>query len=62
MYCIGNIEEIMNPHNDPKMERICNICGVMYSEVISKECPLCKRKREFAADDNVVSIDMYTWI
>ena len=31
----------MNPHGDPKMERICNICGVMYSEVITKECPLC---------------------
>ena len=32
----------MNDHNDPTMKRICSVCGVMYSEVITKECPLCK--------------------
>lgn len=27
---------------DVKKERICPVCGVMYSEIITKECPLCK--------------------
>lgn len=46
--------KMSNTHGDPKMERICNVCGVMYSEVISKECPLCKIKKELIEGDNVV--------
>lgn len=34
--------KMSDTNGDSKMERICSECGVMYSEIITDECPLCK--------------------
>lgn len=39
-------EEKIMTHEDVKMERICSVCGAMYSEIITEECPVCRLERE----------------
>lgn len=38
-----------------KQERICPVCGVMYSCIITEECPLCKLKEELGGDNIIQS-------
>ena len=33
-------------YEDVKMERICSVCGVMYSEIITRECPVCELRKQ----------------
>ena len=34
--------EKKNSYNDVEMKRICNVCGVYYSMIISFRCPVCQ--------------------
>lgn len=38
--------EKKNSYNEPKRERICNICGIIYSAVITENCPFCDLVKE----------------